>query len=76
MAVAAHVRSALRQDPRTNKLQVSIAADNGVVTLAGLADHGQDPKDAADVATKVQGVKDVVNQLRPVATSARHIVEG
>jgi cytidylate kinase len=76
LAIAAHVRSALRQDPRTNKLQISIAADNGVVTLAGLADAGQEPADAAAVAVQVPGVKDVINQLRPVATSARHIVEG
>lgn len=76
LAVAAHVRSALRQDARTNKLQISVTAQNGVVTLAGLADAGQEPKDAADVATKVPGVTEVVNQLRTVATGARHIVEG
>lgn len=76
LAVAAHVRSALRQDPRTDKLRISITADNGMVTLSGLADNGQDPKDASDVATQVPGVKDVVNQLRRVETSARHIVEG
>jgi cytidylate kinase len=76
LAVAAHVRSALRQNPRTNDLRVSIAAENGVITLSGLVDNGQDPKDAADVATQVPGVIDVVNQLRRVAPAARHIVEG
>ena len=29
-----------------------------------------------DVATKIPGVKDVVNELRRVEISARHIVEG
>jgi cytidylate kinase len=76
LAVAAHVRSALRQDPRTDKLRISITADNGIVTLAGLVDNGQDPKDVGDVATLVPGVTDVVNQLRRVAASASHIVEG
>jgi len=76
LALVAHVRSALRQDPRTNKMQVSITASNGVVTLAGLVDPGQEPKDAADVAAKVTGAKDVINQLRTVAASARHHVEG
>jgi cytidylate kinase len=76
LAVAAHVRSALRQDPRTNSLRVSITADNGIVTLSGLVDNGRDPKDVGDVATLVPGVTDVVNQLRRVASSASHIVEG
>jgi cytidylate kinase len=75
LAVAAHVRSALRQDPRTNNLRVSITAENGIVTLSGLVDNGQDPKDVGDVATLVPGVTDVVNQLRRVASSASHIVE-
>lgn len=76
LALAAHVRSALRQDPRTNKMQVSITGENGAITLAGLVDSGQEPKHAAEVAYLVPGVKDVVNQLRTVATSARHHVEG
>lgn len=76
LALAAHVRSALRQDPRTNKMQVSVTGENGAITLAGLVDSGQEPKHAAEVAYLVPGVKDVVNQLRTVATSARHHVEG
>jgi hypothetical protein len=75
LAVAAHVRSALRQDPRTDKLRISITAEDGRVTLAGLLDNGQDPKDATDVAVNVLGVRDVLNELRRVETSARHIVE-
>ncbi|MBI1966345.1 MAG: cytidylate kinase family protein [Betaproteobacteria bacterium] len=76
LALAAHVRSALRQDPRTGKMQISITAENGVVTLSGLVDPGQEPKDAAEVASRVPGVKDVVNQLRLAVPGARHIVEG
>jgi len=70
LALGAHVRSALRQDPRTSKMTISIAAKDGVVTLAGLIDVTQEPKDATDIATKVDGVKEVKNQLR-VAGPAR-----
>ena len=76
LALPAHVRAALRQDPRTSKMQVLITGDNGVITLAGLVEPGEDPKDAAEVASRVPGVTDVVNQLRPVAAAASHIVEG
>ena len=71
LALAAHVRSALRQDPRTGKMMISIAAEDGVITLAGLVDPSQEPKDAADVATRVAGVTAVKNELRvagPVRT--------
>jgi cytidylate kinase len=64
LATAAHVRSALRQDPRTSKMTISITAEDGVVTLAGLIDPAQEAADAADVATKVPGVEEVKNQLR------------
>ncbi len=76
LALSAHVRSALRQDTRTAKMRISIAAENGVVTLAGLVDPGQQPGDAAEVAGKVAEVKNVVNQLRVAGAGARHIVEG
>jgi len=75
-ALAAHIRSALRQDPRTAKMMISITCDDGVATLAGLVDPGQEGKDAADVAARVPGVKEVKNLLRTVTGGARHHVEG
>jgi len=75
LALAAHVRSALRQDTRTSKFQISITAEDGVVTLAGLIDQGQEAKHAADVARQVPGVRDVALQLRVASFGARHIVE-
>ena len=75
LALAAHVRSALRQDPRTSKIQVSVTARNGVVTFAGLIDAGQEAKDAGEVARQVPGVTDVKTDLRVAAAEARHIVE-
>jgi cytidylate kinase len=76
LALAAHIRSALRQDPRTAKIMISITCEDGVATLAGLVDPGQNPKDAAAVAARVPGVKEVKNQLRTVTGGARHHVEG
>lgn len=75
LALAAHVRSALRQDTRTSKFQISITAEDGVVTLAGLIDQGQEAKHAADVARQVPGVRDVALQLRVASLGARHLVE-
>jgi cytidylate kinase len=76
LALAAHIRSALRQDPRTAKMMISITCEDGVATLAGLVDPGQEPRDAAEVASRVPGVTDVKNQLRSVVGGARHHVEG
>ncbi|HKU71771.1 MAG TPA: cytidylate kinase family protein [Burkholderiales bacterium] len=75
LALSAHIRSALRQDPRTAKIVLSVMCDDGVATLTGLLDPGQDANDAKDVASKVPGVKEIKDQLRPVASGARHHVE-
>ena len=76
LALAAHVRSALRQDERTSRFQLSIKAEDGVVTLAGLIDPGQDLKHAVEIASAVPAVKEVVSRMRKAAPGAKHIVEG
>lgn len=75
LALSAHIRSALRQDPRTAKIVLSVTCEDGVATLNGLLDPGQDANDASAIASKVPGVKEVKSQLRPVASGARHHVE-
>ncbi len=70
------MRAALRQDPRTSRFQISIKSEDGVVTLAGLIDMGQEPLHGIEVASKVPGVKEVVNRVRTAIPGARHIVEG
>jgi cytidylate kinase len=75
LALAAHVRSALRQDERTAKFQVSITSKDGVVTFAGLIDPGQEAQHAAEVARAVPGVEDVVLELRVASPAARHLAE-
>jgi cytidylate kinase len=76
LALAAHVRSALRQEPRTAKMMLSVTCVDGVATLSGLLDPGQNPSDAMEVAKRVAGVKEVKADLRAVASGARHHVEG
>ena len=74
LALRTHVVAALRQDPRTAKMVISIEADQGRVTLAGILETGLEAKDAVDVAVNVRGGKDVVNQLRTAsARSPYHI---
>jgi len=70
LALEAHVRAALRADPRTAKMQISISADRGRVTLAGIVDRDHEPLHASEVAAGVRGVKDVSNQLK-VAMASR-----
>jgi cytidylate kinase len=76
LALASHVRAALRQDPRTSRFQISIKSEDGMVTLAGLIDMGLEPLRGVEVASKVPGVKEVVNRVRTAIPGARHIVEG
>lgn len=76
LALTAHVRAALRQDARTSKMMFSVICEDGIVTLSGLVEPGQEPKDAVEVASKVPGIKEVRAQLRNVAAGARHHAEG
>ncbi len=70
LALETHVRAALRADPRTAKMQISITADQGKVTLAGIIDRDNELLDATDVAAAAPGVKDIKNQIK-VATASR-----
>lgn len=60
LALAAHVRAALRADPRTAKIRISISADRGRVTLAGILDSGVEAADVSRIAAAVPGVKKVI----------------
>ena len=62
LALESHVRVALRADPRTAKLRISIHADNGTVTLAGIANREHELVHASEVVATVAGVKNVRTQ--------------
>jgi len=64
------VRAALRRDPATAGIDISIACDAGGVTLAGMVDTQVEADAAARVAATVEGATVVDNQLK-AADSAR-----
>lgn len=69
LALRTHVRAALRADPRTSKANVTIEAQDGKVTLAGILEAGLDERDAIDVVQSVRGVAEIESTLRVAAAS-------
>ena len=63
LALAAHVRAALRSNTDTSHVDVAIAADGGVVTLSGIVSNPREHDHCGDVASAVAGVTRVDNQL-------------
>ncbi len=76
LALSTHIRAALCDDPRTRKMAFTVTCDDGVATLSGLLDPGQQAKHAVEVASLVPGVREVKNQLRSAVIGARHHAEG
>lgn len=70
LALETHVRAALRADQRTAKMSVSISADRGIVTIAGIVDRGSEPVHASEVAAAVPRVKEIRNELK-IADASR-----
>jgi len=69
MALDARVRAALRADPATRAIDVTVASDAGRIVLAGIVlDAGEMPA-AERVARAVAGVTAVDNQLKVMARS-------
>ena len=69
MALAAHVRAALRADADTRDVDVSIECAAGQVVLRGIVVDAAEHAAAERVAARVAGVAGVDNQLRVMATS-------
>lgn len=69
LALEAHLRAALRADPRTEKMSITISADRDVVTIAGIVDRGSEPVHASEVASAVPRVKEIKNELKIAAAS-------
>jgi len=68
-ALAIKVKSALGADPTLKFLAIDAGASSGVVTLYGTANNRALREKAAQVASKVEGVKSVRNELVIVAGS-------
>ena len=66
LALQWHARAALRQDPRTTNLNITVAADGDHVTLSGIVNSGAEAGAAAEVVKAIAGVSAVTNRLKNV----------
>jgi osmotically-inducible protein OsmY len=64
LALQAHVRAALRHDPRTEKANVGIDAKDRRVILSGVLDAGMDESATLAVVNSVDGVVEIETRLR------------
>jgi hyperosmotically inducible protein len=66
-AIATRVREAILLDPRVSAQDITVTCEQRIVTLAGEVDTVEAAQSALDTATRVDGVKHVINalQVRP-----------
>ena len=69
MALDARVRAALRADPATADVDVTVESSGGRVVLRGIVLDAKEQPEAERVARAVPGVASVDNQLRAMARS-------
>jgi hyperosmotically inducible protein len=62
--VSTKVKAALVGDPTTKAYQIEVATYDGVVQLSGFVDDSTAVAQATSVASRVEGVKRVDNDLR------------
>ena len=70
--IASEIQSKINADSNIPTKQVTVGANNGVVTLAGMVNSDMERTAAANDASQVEGVKTVLNNLQvaPAAASA------
>ena len=61
--ITGKVKAALVADPTTKAHQISVETFQGVVQLSGFVNSRDQKNRAGDLAKKVQGVKDVENNI-------------
>ena len=64
LALQAHIRAALRADPRTSRMNIGVEAADGNVKLTGILESGLEESDALEVAQSVPGVVRAESALR------------
>ncbi|HUQ41736.1 MAG TPA: BON domain-containing protein [Candidatus Limnocylindrales bacterium] len=67
-ALATRIRHDLRADAATSELALEVAVEEGVVTLRGVVSDMQDSDNALEVAGRLPGVVDVVDELEIAAS--------
>jgi cytidylate kinase len=70
LALQAHVRAALRRDPRTSNVRIGVEANDGRITLAGIIESDVLEHDTVEVVHSVKGVVEVMSKLRFAAIPA------
>jgi cytidylate kinase len=71
LALEARVRAAFMADPRTEEVEVTVAASGDTVTLRGMVEDDRQIKAAQSVAHAVAGVKHVHTELRTMRRPRR-----
>lgn len=63
-AITAKVKTALLKDPTVKGLQIQVETYKGTVQLSGFADTREEAKKAQELASSVEGVQSVKNDIR------------
>ncbi|HXJ92726.1 MAG TPA: BON domain-containing protein [Terriglobia bacterium] len=67
--ITLEIQATLYHDPTLKKRDISVIAQNGVVTLSGQVNSEGERTSAENVASRTAGVKQVINQLVVVGPS-------
>jgi len=71
------VRSAMRRDARTTEIGITVRCVDGAIRLEGVVDTAEQAAAAAEIASTVEGVTEVDNQLRSASSAgSRYRREG
>lgn len=76
VALAHHVRAALRTHGSTGRFSVRVVAGNGLVQLYGTVDHIEQSDSCSDVAGRIRGVRVLENHLNVVEVTGHRKSEG
>jgi cytidylate kinase len=71
LALEARVRALLRADPATSEVNITIEADGGKVTLAGIVINDKVKASVAEVVSRAPRVSEVTDNLRVMASRHR-----
>ena len=71
VAVAHHVRAALRTHVATAHCALRVTAESGHVTLDGIVDRIEQSESCSDIASRIKGVRVLENRLRVAEVPAR-----
>lgn len=63
-AITARVKAEFAKDKRVSAMSINVDTDKGVVTLKGTAKSREEAAQAASIASRVQGVTSVKNDIQ------------